>query len=125
MRKKITWLAMLTALLLTLCACASGGAEAQLKRQLTSGPWLTDLSEGTTAAYTFTKDGSFTCEASIAAGGESGALSRSGSYTVELTQTGAVVHLQYPNVSYVVDILCTESGSGYDMSVAGCAMYQK
>ena len=38
---------------------------------------------------------------------------------------GAVVHLQYPNVSYVVDILCTENGSGYDMSVAGCPMYQK
>ena len=125
MRKKITWLAVLAVLLLSLCACASGGAEVRLKQQLSSGPWLTDLSEGTTAAYTFTKDGSFTCEASISAGMESGALSRSGSYTVELTQTGAVVHLQYPNVSYVVDILCTENGSGYDMSVAGCPMYQK
>ena len=67
--------------LLTGCGQPMTPAEV-VKKELTSAPWLVDMSEGTTASYTFTRDGHFTCDAAVSVGEESAAFSRSGDYAL-------------------------------------------
>ena len=83
---------------MALCACAAGAPE-NLTDALTADSWKAELSEGTSAVYTFAADGT---------------------YTVDETENAAAVHLQYENVQYIVDIVCTKDAQGYHLSIAGC-----
>ena len=55
--KKVTLL-FWSVLLLALCACAAGAPE-NLTDALTADSWKAELSEGTSAVYTFAADGTF------------------------------------------------------------------
>ena len=52
--------------------------------------------------------------------GKTASITRSGVYTVDETENAAAVHLQYENVQYIVDIVCTKDAQGYHLSIAGC-----
>ena len=109
-----------------LCACGADNSPSGIvKKQLTSAPWSADMSEGTTAQYTFTKEGEFTCDTTISLGEQSASLSRSGTYEIQEVNGEVAVYLMYPDVTYLVEITCTENGGSYDFVIAGCEMYQK
>ena len=116
--KKVTLL-LLSVLLFALCACAAG-APKRLADVLTASAWKTELSEGTTAVYTFEADGTFRCDASAVLDGKTANITKSGVYTVDETENAAAVHLQYENAQYIVDIVCTKDAQGYHLSIAGC-----
>jgi len=116
--KKVTLL-FWSVLLLALCACAAGAPE-NLTDALTADSWKAELSEGTSAVYTFAADGTFRCDASAVLDGKTASITRSGVYTVDETENAAAVHLQYENVQYIVDIVCTKDAQGYHLSIAGC-----
>lgn len=65
-------------------------------------------------------DGTFRCDASAVLDGKTASITRSGVYTVDETENAAAVHLQYENVQYIVDIVCTKDAQGYHLSIAGC-----
>lgn len=127
MKSKIQGLlVILLVLAMTLSACGGDSTPAGIvKKQLTSGPWYADLSEGTAACYSFTSDNQFTCDASVTAGENSVGFSREGTYAIMEENGEITVILQYPDVNYQVKITCTPEADRYAFSIAGCAMYQK
>lgn len=125
-KKMICLLFILLVFSLTVCACGVDDSPAGIvKKQLTSGPWSVDMSEGTTAVYTFTAKGEFTCDATMTVGEQSASLTRSGTYEIKEVEGFVTVFLMYPDVTYLVEIDCTEGENGYDFVIAGCPMYQK
>ena len=121
---KVLSILLITAFLL--CACGADNSPSGIvKKELTSGPWLADMSEGTTATYTFAKDGTFTCDAVMTVGEQSASLTREGNYEIKEAGDAVTVYLLYPNVTYFVEITCTENNGSYDFVIAGCPMYQK
>lgn len=122
------WLSPLAVLLVcavVLAACSADGGETdRLRAHLTERPWSADISEGTSARYFFGRDGTFICETSVTAQGQSGAFSRSGSYTIEEADNGWWICLQYDQADFTVKIACEKAESGYWLSVAGCALKQ-
>lgn len=127
MKSKVQGLLVIL-LILTMMFSACGGDSApaeNIKKQLTSGPWYADLSEGTVACYSFTSDNQFTCDASVTAGGNSADFSREGTYAVAEENGEMMVILQYPDVNYQVKITCTLEADRYGFVIAGCALYQK
>ena len=106
--KKVTLLFWIV-LLLALCACAAG-APKNLTDALTASSWKAELSEGTSAVYTFAAD----------LDGKTASITKSGVYTVDETENAAAVHLQYENIQYIVDIVCAKDAQGYHLSIAGC-----
>ena len=79
------------------------------EKTLVSSEWYVQMSEGTTAVYTFHKNGTFDCEAHIALGEQEASMTRSGTYAVDKDESGARrVLLQYPNANAPVEITCTE-----------------
>ena len=111
---------------LCLTACGNNAAPAEVvKKELQSGPWYADMSEGTVGKYTFTKDGAFTCDATVTLEGQSAAFSRSGVYAVEEINGQVVVMLCYPENGYEVELTVQKTNSGYAYWIAGCPMYQK
>lgn len=70
------------------------------EKTLVSSEWYVQMSEGTTAVYTFHKNGTFDCEAHIALGEQEASMTRSGTYAVDKDESGAPrVLLQYPNAN--------------------------
>ena len=120
MMKKVTLL-FLSALLILLCGCARAQPQT-LADVLTASSWKAELSEGTTAVYTFGTDGTFRCDASAVLDGKTASITKSGVYTVDETENAAAVHLQYENAQYIVDIVCTKDTQGYHLSIAGCGL---
>lgn len=118
MMKKVTLL-ILSAVLILLCGCARTQPQ-KLADALIASSWKAELSEGTTAVYTFQKDGTFRCDASAVLDGKTANITKTGAYTIEETENAAAVHLQYENAQYIVDIVCTKDAQGYQLSVAGC-----
>lgn len=109
-----------------LCGCESESSpEAVVKKELTSGPWYVDMSEGTQAKYTFTKNGDFTCDASVVLGEASTSFSRSGEFAVAEIDGKVVVMLAYPENGYEVELTVQVTENGYAYWIAGCPMYQK
>ena len=94
------------------------------EKKLVSSEWYVQMSEGTTAVYTFHKNGTFDCEAHIALGEQEASMTRSGTYAVDKGESGALrVLLQYPNANAPVEITCTEKEDGtVRMEIAGCEM---
>lgn len=94
------------------------------EKTLVSSEWYVQMSEGTTAVYTFHKNGTFDCEAHIALGEQEASMTRSGTYAVDKGESGALrVLLQYPNANAPVEITCTEKEDGaVRMEIAGCEM---
>ena len=127
MKKNLCKMLMtLLAMALLLCACGAERSPADIvKKQLTSGTWYADMSEGTTAGYTFTKDGKFTCEATVTVEDKQASLVREGTYQIASSGDVVAVSLQYPDVGYLVEIICTEKNGSYEFEIAGCPMYQK
>lgn len=83
------------------------------EKTLVSSEWYVQMSEGTTAVYTFHKNGTFDCEAHIALGEQEASMTRSGTYAVDKDESGAPrVLLQYPNANAPVEITCTEKEDG-------------
>ena len=83
------------------------------EKTLVSSEWYVQMSEGTTAVYTFHKNGTFDCEAHIALGEQEASMTRSGTYAVDKDESGALrVLLQYPNANAPVEITCTEKEDG-------------
>ena len=117
--------------ILLVCGCVFAGCGKDdspagvVKKELTSAPWYVDMSEGTTAKYTFTKDGEFTCDAFVSIEGASTSFSRSGEYAVAEIDGEVVVVLMYieNGVEVELTVQATESGNAY--WIAGCPMYQK
>ena len=118
MMKKVTLL-FLSVLLILLCGCTRAQPQT-LADVLTASSWKAELSEGTTAVYTFGADGTFRCDASAVLDGKTAAITKAGVYTIEETENAAAVHLQYENAAYIVDISCTKDARGYQLSIAGC-----
>lgn len=120
---------LLAILLITagiLCGCGRESTPAEIvKKQITSGPWYADMSEGTAACYTFTQDNRFSCAATVSAGDRSADFVREGTYAVIETDGALSVILQYPNVDYQVAISCTPEDGHYALEIAGCRLYQK
>ena len=94
------------------------------EKTLVSSEWYVQMSEGTTAVYTFHKNGTFDCEAHIALGEQEASMPRSGTYAVDKDESGAPrVLLQYPNANAPVEITCTEKEDGtVRMEIASCEM---
>lgn len=123
--KILKLLVILLILAVTLCACGKDASPAGIvKKQLTSGTWYADMSEGTTAGYTFTAKGEFTCDATVTVGEQSAGFTRSGTYEVKEENGNVTVYLQYPDVDYLVEITCTPDGDSYAFRIAGCDMYK-
>lgn len=126
MNRQISLLAIILACMAVLSACGAGGSEMdRLRAQLTERPWSADISEGTSARYFFRTDGTFTCETSVTAQGQSRAFSRGGSYTIAEADNGWKICLQYDRADFTVEIACGEAESGYRLSVAGCTLTQE
>lgn len=126
--KTRTWMPLVILLMMAvaLSACSAKNSPSEIvKKQLTSGTWAAAMSEGTTARYTFTKDGNFTCETSVTAGDQEAQLSREGTYEVVESGDAVGVFLRYPKSTYVVEITCTRNGDWYDFVIAGCPMNQE
>ena len=58
------------------------------EKTLVSSEWYVQMSEGTTAVYTFHKNGTFDCEAHIALGEQEASMTRSGTYAVDKDESG-------------------------------------
>lgn len=112
------------ACVLTGCGKAKTPVEV-VKKELTSDPWYVDMSEGTSACYTFTKDGKFTCDATVSIEGASASLSRSGEYAMAEIGGQVVVVLMYIENGVEVELTVKETETGYAYWIAGCPMYQK
>jgi len=126
--KKIAICVLSILLIFSLGLSACGADETPtgiVKKQLTDAPWSVDMSEGTTAVYTFTSKGEFTCDATMTVGEQSASLSRSGTYEIKEVGETVTVYLMYPNVTYLVEIQCNKEDSGYSFVIAGCPMYQQ
>lgn len=121
---KIMVLALMAVVVLTACG-GTGEPKDIVKKQLTSGTWYADMSVGTTAGYTFRKDGSFSCDTSVTLEDQSVSLTRGGSYEIYTDGEEVKVSLAFEGAGYLVDITCTEHDGSYDFEIAGCAMYQK
>lgn len=122
-RKMMKLLSILLMATLLLCACGTDSSPAGIvKKQLTDGAWETDMSEGTTAVYTFTKKGEFTCDATVTLGEQSASLTRGGTYEIREADGEVTVVLHYPNVNYEVEITCQKNGEQYSFVIAGCPM---
>lgn len=120
---KITAMLLVAVMMLTACG-GQDTAEKIIKKQLTSGTWYADMSIGTTAGYTFSKDGSFTCETTVTLDGQHAELTRGGSYEILTEGEDVKVSLSFEGAGYLVEIVCTANGDSYDFAIAGCTMYQ-
>lgn len=122
-------LVLLCILLIGSCVLTGCGgddsAAGVVKKELTSAPWYVDMSEGTTACYTFTKDGEFTCDAVVTLEGQSVTVSREGNFAVAEIDGAVVVVLSYPHVGTEVELTVQVVDGGYTYWIAGCPMYQK
>ena len=119
-------LAIMLIITLGLSGCGQQSTPADIvKKQITSDEWYADMSEGTSACYRFTKDGGFSCTATIQAGEESAEFVREGTYTIVEENDAVLVILQYPNVNHQLPMTCTPEGEGYAFQIAGCDLYQK
>lgn len=119
-------LCILLAVSCVLAGCGGSSDPAEVvKKELRSGPWYVDMSEGTTAVYTFAKDDTFTCDAIVTLEGQSASVSREGNYAVAEIDGAVVVVLSYPHVGTEVELTVQVTESGYAYWIAGCAMYQK
>ncbi len=122
-------LVLLCILLVGTCLLAGCGGDRSpaevVKKELQSGPWYVDMSEGTTAKYTFSKDGSFTCDAIVTLEGQSATVSREGNFAVAEISGAVKVVLSYPHVGTEVELTVQVTESGYAYWIAGCPMYQK
>lgn len=116
--KKVTLLFLSVALIL-LCGCVRTQPQT-LADELIASSWKVELSEGTTAVYTFQSDGTFRCDASAVLNGKTADITKTGIYTVDENESAAEVHLQYENAEYIVDISCAKNAQGYQLSIAGC-----
>lgn len=106
--------------------CGKNASPAEVvKKELQSGPWYADMSEGTTAAYTFRKDDTFTCDATVTLEGQSATVSREGNFAVAEIDGTVVVVLSYPHVGTEVELTVQATEKGYAYWIAGCPMYQK
>ena len=63
------------------------------EKTLVSSEWYVQMSEGTTAVYTFHKNGTFDCEAHIALGEQEASMTRSGTYAVDKDESGALLYV--------------------------------
>lgn len=109
-----------------LSGCGGSDTPAEVvKKELTSGPWYVDMSEGTQACYSFARDGAFTCVATVNLEGQSASVSREGNFAVAEIGDDVVVVLSYPHVGTEVELTVQKTESGYSYLIAGCPMYQK
>ena len=115
---------LVTACLLTGCGKDATPAEI-VKKELESGPWYADMSEGTQAKYTFSKDGTFSCDATVTLEGQSATVSREGNFAVAEINGAVVVVLSYPHVGTEVELTVQVTENGYAYWIAGCPLYQK
>ena len=115
---------LVTACLLTGCGKDATPAEI-VKKELESGPWYADMSEGTQAKYTFSKDGTFSCDATVTLEGQSATVSREGNFAVAEINGAVVVVLSYPHVGAEVELTVQVTENGYAYWIAGCPLYQK
>lgn len=115
---------LVTACLLTGCGKDATPAEI-VKKELESGPWYADMSEGTQAKYTFSKDGTFSCDATVTLEGQSASVSREGNFAVAEINGAVVVVLSYPHVGTEVELTVQVTENGYAYWIAGCPLYQK
>ncbi len=119
-------LAILLIISLAFWGCGKEETPAEIvKKQITSGAWYADMSEGTSACYTFTKDNRFSCAATVTAGDKSADFVREGTYSIIEENGETAVILQYPDVNYQVTITCTPEDGHYALEIAGCELYQK
>lgn len=127
MKKNLCKIIALSLILVFMLAACGGESKPEdiVKKQLASGTWYADMSMGTTAGYTFQKDGSFTCDTAVTLEGQSVSLTRGGTYEILPSGEGVMVALAFAEAGYLVEITCTENGDGFDFEIAGCAMYQK
>ena len=126
--RKITLLVLciLLAMACVFTGCGKAAAPAEVvKKELQSAPWYADMSEGTTAKYTFSKDGTFTCDATVTLEGQSASVSREGNFAVAEIDGTVVVVLSYPHVGTEVELTVQATETGYAYWVAGCQLYQK
>ena len=115
---------LVTACLLTGCGKDATPAEI-VKKELESGPWYADMSEGTQAKYTFSKNGTFSCDATVTLEGQSASVSREGNFAVAEINGAVVVVLSYPHVGTEVELTVQVTENGYAYWIAGCPLYQK
>ena len=115
---------LVTACLLTGCGKDATPAEI-VKKELESGPWYADMSEGTQAKYTFSKNGTFSCDATVTLEGQSASVSREGNFAVAEINGAVVVILSYPHVGTEVELTVQVTENGYAYWIAGCPLYQK
>ena len=122
-------LVLLCILLVTACLLTGCGKDATpaeiVKKELESGPWYADMSEGTQAKYTFSKDGTFSCDATVTLEGQSASVSREGNFAVAEINGAVVVVLSYPHVGTEVELTVQVTENGYTYWIAGCPLYQK
>ena len=119
-------LCILLAAACVLTGCGSAATPAEVvKKELQSGPWYADMSEGTTAKYTFSKDGTFTCDATVTLEGQSASVSREGNFAVAEIEGTVVVVLSYPHVGTEVELTVQATENGFAYWIAGCQLYQK
>ena len=122
-------LVLLCILLVGACLLTGCGGDNSpagvVKKELMSGPWYVDMSEATTAVYTFSKDETFTCDAIVTLEGQSASVSRSGNFAVAEINGAVVVVLSYPHVGTEVELTVQQTQNGYSYWIAGCQMYQK
>ena len=120
---------LLCILLVGICLLTGCGGNASpaaiVKKELQSAPWYVDMSEGTTAVYTFAKDDTFTCDAIVTLEDQSASVSHSGNYAVAEIDGAVVVVLSYPHVGTEVELTVQVTESGYAYWIASCPMYQK
>ena len=126
--RKIASVLLCILLVLSCCLVGCGGDTSPsgvVKKELQSGPWYVDMSEGTQAKYTFSKDGTFTCDATVTLEGQSATVSRGGNFAVAEINGAVVVVLSYPHVGTEVELTVQVTENGYAYWIAGCPMYQK
>ena len=120
---------LLCILLVTACLLTGCGKDATpagiVKKELESGPWYADMSEGTQAKYTFSKNGTFSCDATVTLEGQSASVSREGNFAVAEINGAVVVILSYPHVGTEVELTVQVTENGYAYWIAGCPLYQK
>ena len=119
-------LCILLAATCMLTGCGKNASPAEVvKKELQSGPWYADMSEGTHAKYTFSRNGSFSCDATVTLEGQSATVSRQGNYAGAEINGAVVVVLSYPHVGTEVELTVQATETGYTYWIAGCPMYQK
>ena len=122
------WILCIFCLALVLCLVGCGGETTQAQQVetlLQSEPWWVDMTEATSARYTFEKNGRFCCDITVQSEAGPVSLSNSGAYTVMDTEDGVKIYLMYEDASYQVEILCSGQDGDYRFVIADCEMYRK